>query len=61
VVEFGERVRALAATAGGESGHPGSPHFNDQAARYATGDLREVCFHPDPLPGHVERTYRPGR
>ena len=32
VVEFGPRVRALAVTAGGESGHPESPHFNDQAA-----------------------------
>jgi acyl-homoserine-lactone acylase len=60
VVEFGPRVRALAVTAGGESGHPGSPHFNDQAARYAAGDLREVWFHPDQLQGHTERTYRPG-
>jgi acyl-homoserine-lactone acylase len=61
VVEFGERVRALAVTAGGESGHPGSPHFGDQAARYASGDLREVYFHPAQLAGHTERTYRPGR
>jgi acyl-homoserine-lactone acylase len=60
VVEFGPRVRALAVTAGGESGHPGSPHFNDQAARYAAGDLREVWFHPDQLRDHTERTYRPG-
>ncbi|HEU0134998.1 MAG TPA: penicillin acylase family protein [Allosphingosinicella sp.] len=61
VVEFGPRVRALAVTAGGESGHPGSPHFNDQAGRYATGDLREVYFYPDQLKGHTERSYRPGR
>ncbi len=47
-------------TAGGESGHPGSPHFNDQAGRYATGDLREVYFYPEQLEGHTERTYRPG-
>ncbi len=40
VVEFGERVRAKAVTAGGESGNPTSPHFNDQAKRYSTGDLR---------------------
>ncbi|HEY0130749.1 MAG TPA: penicillin acylase family protein, partial [Allosphingosinicella sp.] len=46
VVEFGPKVRARAVTAGGESGHPGSPHFNDQAERYAKGDLREVYFHP---------------
>src|SRR5579884_2400247 len=28
VVEFGKRVHARAVTAGGESGHPDSPHFN---------------------------------
>ena len=60
VVEFGERVRAMAVTAGGLNSVPSSPHFNDQAERYATGDLREVYFHPDQLEGHVERTYRPG-
>ena len=60
VVEFGPRVRARAITAGGESGDPRSPHFNDQAVRYATGDLREVYFHPDQLAGHTERAYHPG-
>ncbi len=60
VVEFGERVRAKAATAGGESGHPESPHFNDQAKRYSTGDLREVYFYPAQLKGHTEREYHPG-
>ena len=60
VVEFGPKVRALAVTAGGESGHPDSPHFNDQAGRYAGGNLREVYFWPEQLTGHVERTYRPG-
>ena len=61
VVEFGPKVRALAVTAGGESGHPGSPHFNDQAGRYAAGDLREVYFYPEQLRGHTERVYRPGQ
>jgi acyl-homoserine-lactone acylase len=60
VVEFGERVRAIAVTAGGESGDPKSPHFNDQAQRYATGDLRPVYFYPDQLEGHIERKYHPG-
>ena len=59
-VEFGDSVRALAVTAGGESGDPSSPHFNDQAERYATGDLREVYFYPSQLQGHTERTYHPG-
>lgn len=60
VVEFGQRVRAHAVTAGGESGHPASPHFNDEALRYASGNLREVYFWPDQLKGHTERAYQPG-
>ena len=60
VVEFGDSVRARAVTAGGESGHPASPHFNDQAQRYATGDLREVYFYRNQLEGHTEREYHPG-
>jgi acyl-homoserine lactone acylase PvdQ len=60
VVEFGPKVRARAVTAGGESGHPGSPHFNDEAKRYSTGDLREVYFYREQLKGHTEREYHPG-
>jgi len=62
VVEFGkDSVRALAVTAGGESGNPASRHFNDQAERYATGRLREVYFYPGQLMGHTERRYHPGK
>jgi acyl-homoserine lactone acylase PvdQ len=60
VVEFGDRVRAKAVTAGGESGHPSSRHFNDQAKRYSMGDLREVYFYRSQLQGHTQREYRPG-
>jgi acyl-homoserine-lactone acylase len=60
VVEFGDSVRAIAVTAGGESGDPASPHFNDQAERYVTGNLRPVYFYPSQLQGHTERTYHPG-
>jgi acyl-homoserine-lactone acylase len=60
VVEFGDRVRAVAITAGGESGDPASPHFDDQAERFTAGRLREVYFYPDQLIGHTERTYHPG-
>jgi acyl-homoserine-lactone acylase len=61
VVEFGPRLRAWAVTAGGESGHPDSPHFNDQAERYASGNLRPVYFYQADLAGHIERTYHPGQ
>ncbi|MGF6495179.1 acyl-homoserine-lactone acylase [Luteibacter sp. 621] len=60
VVEFGPKVSARAITAGGESGHPGSKHFNDEAERYTTGNLRKVYFWPEDLEGHIERQYHPG-
>ena len=60
VVEFGKTIRAKAVTAGGESGDPKSKHFNDQAERYSTGNLREVYFYPSQLTGHTERIYKPG-
>jgi acyl-homoserine-lactone acylase len=60
VVEFGNRVRARAVTAGGLSNDPRSPHFDDQIERYASGDLRPVYFHLDELAGHVEESYQPG-
>jgi acyl-homoserine lactone acylase PvdQ len=61
VVEFGDRVRARAVSAGGESGHRDAQHFNDQAGRYAAGDLREVYFYREQLKGHTEREYHPGQ
>ena len=61
VVEFGDSVRARAVTAGGLNSVVGSKHFNDQAERYAKGDLRDVYFYPGQLKGHTEREYTPGR
>ncbi len=61
IVEFGPRVRARAISAGGQSGHPASPHSYDQARRYAVGALREVYFYPDQLRRHTKRRYRPGQ
>ncbi|WP_199523795.1 penicillin acylase family protein [Micromonospora craterilacus] len=61
VVEFGPRLRAWAVREGGNSGNPDSPHFTDQAERYASGNLRPVYFYPDDLKGHIERRYKPGK
>ena len=61
VVEFGDRVRAKAVSAGGEGGDPSSPHFADQAVRYATGNLRDVYFSREDVEKHIERQYHPGR
>ena len=60
----GRGVRRQGAREGGHrrrrERRPESPHFNDQAERYATGNLRDVYFYPEQLKGHTERTYQPG-
>ena len=60
VVEFGPQVRAWAVSTGGESGHPDSAHFDDQAVRYVTGNLRVVYFYKSQLQNHIQREYHPG-
>ena len=60
VVEFGDQVKAKAVTAGGLNRNPQSRHFNDQAERYAKGQLRDVYFYRSQLEGHITRQYHPG-
>jgi acyl-homoserine-lactone acylase len=60
-VEFGDKVSAKAVTAGGLNSDPKSKHFNDQAERYASGNLRDVYFYREQLKGHTEREYKPGQ
>lgn len=60
-VEFGDKVRARAVMAGGQSGDPQSKHFKDQIERYAAGNLRDVYFYREELEGHTARTYHPGQ
>lgn len=60
LVDFGPEVHAWAVSTGGESGNPASPHFADQAERYASGNLRVVYFYSSQLKGHIEREYHPG-
>lgn len=59
-VEFGPRIRAKSILAGGQSGDPQSPHFQDQAVMYARGQFKEVLFYPEQVEQHLERRYRPG-
>ncbi len=61
VVEFGPRVKAKSLLAGGVSGDPASPHFNDQAGIYAKGQFKDVLFYPEDIARHAKRTYRPGK
>lgn len=61
VVEFGDSLKAIAVTAGGQSGDPSSPHFNDQAPLYASGALRPVHFYNAEIEKHEEERYNPGK
>ena len=61
VVELGPKVKAKSILAGGVSGDPASPHFNDQAEHYARGEFKDVWFYRDEIERHAERTYHPGR
>ena len=59
-VEFGKRVRAKSILAGGNSGDPSSPHFNDQAEMYARGEFKDVLFYREDIERHAVRRYHPG-
>ncbi len=61
VVEFGERVRAKTLLAGGQSGDPNSPHFDDQAQRYADMEFKDAAFYREDVLKRAQRTYRPGQ
>ena len=61
VVEFGPRIRAQSVLAGGVSGDPRSPHFNDQAAMYAAGKFKDVAFYREDVERAAHRRYRPGQ
>ena len=60
VVEFGDRVKAKSMLAGGQSGDPNSPHFDDQAQRYADVEFKDVAYYREDVEARATRTYHPG-
>ncbi|SHJ29953.1 Acyl-homoserine lactone (AHL) acylase PvdQ [Arenibacter nanhaiticus] len=60
VVEFGKKVRAKSILAGGQSGHPSSKHFDDQAQAYADMEFKEVAFYKKDVLKRAEKIYHPG-
>lgn len=60
VVEFGDKVRAKTLLAGGQSGDPNSPHFNDQAQRYVDREFKDVAYYREDVERRAARTYHPG-
>jgi acyl-homoserine-lactone acylase len=61
VVEFGDKVKAKTILAGGQSGDPNSPHFNDQAQRYADVQFKDVAYYREDVEKRAQATYRPGQ
>lgn len=61
VVEFGKKVKAKSILAGGQSGDPTSPHFMDQAQRYADRNFKEVAYYKEDVEARAVRMYRPGK
>lgn len=60
VVEFGDKVKAKSMLAGGQSGNPDSPHFYDQAQRYADVQFKDVAFYREDVEARAERIYKVG-
>jgi acyl-homoserine lactone acylase PvdQ len=60
VVEFGDKVRAKSLLAGGQSGDPASPHFDDQAQRYVDREFKDVAYYREDVERRASRRYHPG-
>ncbi|WP_310570298.1 penicillin acylase family protein [Gemmatimonas sp.] len=59
-VEFGPRApRAFSVLAYGQSADSTSPHYSDQAAMFARGQLKPVYFLDADIAAHTLRSYRP--
>ncbi len=60
-VEFGDRVKAKTILAGGQSGDPESPHFDDQIQRYADVEWKDAAFYKEDVLQRAQETYAPGQ
>jgi len=61
VVEFGNKVKAKTILAGGQSGDPSSPHFDDQIQRYADVQWKDAVFYKEDVLKRAKETYAPGK
>jgi acyl-homoserine-lactone acylase len=60
VVEFGAKVRAKTLLAGGQSGDPRSPHFDDQAESYVAHRFKDAAFYREDVEARAQQIYHPG-
>lgn len=61
VVEFGEKVTAKTILAGGQSGDPNSPHFDDQAIPYIKAKFKDVAYYKKDVLKRAKKIYKPGK
>ena len=59
-VEFGEKVKAKTILAGGQSGDPDSPHFDDQIQKYADVEWKDVAYYKEDVLKRAKEKYTPG-
>ena len=59
-VEFGKKVKAKTILAGGQSGDPNSPHFNDQIEMYANVKWKDAAYYKEDVLKRAKKTYNPG-
>ncbi len=58
-VEFGEKVKAKTILAGGQSGNPDSPHFDDQIQMYADVKWKDAAYYKEDVLKRAVKTYKP--
>jgi len=60
-VEFGDKVKAKTILAGGQSGNPDSPHFDDQTQKYLDVDWKDAAYYKEDVLKRAQETYAPGK
>ncbi|WP_047247226.1 acylase [Maribacter thermophilus] len=59
-VEFGDKVKAKTILAGGQSGDPKSPHFDDQTQKYINIDWKDAAYYREDVLKRAVEIYNPG-